>query len=73
MLFDFEGELKKVLGMKWKKIADNESLTIPLLQEGTTSALVEELDLEDANSVHPPHISGCPVDKITFVDHFLPS
>ena len=30
MLVDFEGEPKKVLGMKWQKIADDESLTIHL-------------------------------------------
>ena len=54
MLVEFECEPKKVLGMKWQKIADNESLTIHLLQEATICALVEELDLEDANSVHPP-------------------
>ena len=30
VLVDFEGETKKFLGMKWKQIAYNESLTIHL-------------------------------------------
>ena len=53
MLAEFEGEPTKFLGMKWQQITDYESLTIHLLQEATISALVEELGLEDANSVHP--------------------
>ena len=36
---------RKVLGMKWQKISDNEKFTIHLLQEATVSALVEELIL----------------------------
>ena len=42
------------LGMKWHKIADDDSLTIYLSQEATISALVDELGLEDANIVHSP-------------------
>ena len=38
---DFEGEPKKFLGMKWQKSSDNESITIHLQKEATTSALVE--------------------------------
>ena len=72
-LADFEGEPKIFLGMKCQQVADNESLTIHMLQESTISMLVEELGLEDANSVHPPYISGCPVDKIMSVDHLPPS
>ena len=58
MLVDFEGEPTKFLGMKWQQIADDESLTIHLSQEADISALVEELGLEDANSVHTPYIYG---------------
>ena len=55
MLVHYEGEPKMVLGMKWRKISDNEIITIHLFQDATISALVEELGLEDANSVHPPY------------------
>ena len=54
MLVDFEGEPKKFLGMKCQKIADDDSLTIHLSKEATIRVLVEELGLEDVNSVHPP-------------------
>ena len=73
MLVDFEGEPKKFLGMKWQQIIDDESLTIHLSQEATISALVEEIFLEDANSVYTPYISVCPVDKIIYADHLPPS
>ena len=72
MLVEFEGEPKKFLGMKCQKIADDESLTNHLSQEATISALVEELSLEDAKSVHTPYISGCPIDKIPYADHLPP-
>ena len=58
MLVYFEGETKNFLGMKWQQIADDESLAIHLLQEATISALVEEIGLEDVNSVHTPYRSG---------------
>ena len=73
MLVEFEGETKKILGMKWKQIADDESLTIHLSQEATIIALVEELGRQYANSVHTPYIFGCPVDNISFADHLPPS
>ena len=73
MLVDFEGESKKFLGIKWQKISDDESHTIHLSQEATISVLVEELGLEDINSVHTPYISGCPVDNIPSADHLPPS
>ena len=73
MLVDFEGEPKKFLGMKWQKIVDDESLTIYLSQDATISALVEELGLEDVNSVYTPNRSGCPVDKIPSAYHLPPS
>ena len=72
MLVDFKGEPKKFLGMKWQKIADDQSLNIHMSQKATIRSLVEELGLEDADSVHPPYISWCPVDKITSVDHLTP-
>ena len=59
--------------MKWQKIAYDESLTINLSQEATISALVEELGIEDANSVHTSYRSRCPVDNILSADHLLPS
>ena len=49
--------------MKWKQIANDQSLTIHISKEATISALVEELGLEDANNVHPPYRPGCPVDS----------
>ena len=73
MLVDFEGEPKKFLGVKWHKIADDESLTIHLSQEAKIRALVEELVLEDANSVPTPYRSGCPLEKIPSADHLPPS
>ena len=63
----------KLFGMKWQQIADDESLTIHLSQESTISTLVEELVLEDVNSVQTPYRSGCPVDKIPSADHLPPS
>ena len=72
IIADFEVELKNVLGMKWQQISDYKILTIHLLQEATISTLVEELGPEDVNSVHPPYISGYPVNKIVSVDHLPP-
>ena len=60
-------------GMKWQKIADYHILTIHLSQEATIRALVEELFLEDTNSVHTPYRSGFPVDNIPSTYHLPPS
>ena len=70
MLVEFEGGPTKFLGMKWQQIADNESITIHLSQEATISALVEELGLEYANSVHPPTYTD--VQSIIFRLHTTP-
>ena len=73
MLVDFEGKPEKYLCMKWHQIEDDEILTIHLLQEVTIIALVEELGLEDANSVHTPYRSGFSVDNIPSTYHLPPS
>ena len=46
MLFDFKGELKKVLKIKWKKIADNDIL---VKNEYSSHALVKVVYGENRN------------------------
>ena len=73
MPIEFKGEPKNIFGVKWQQITDDQILAIHLSPEATIIAIVEEIGLEDKNSVQNPYMSGCSVDKIPSVDHLPPS
>ena len=72
MPIEFKGEPKNIFGVKWQQITDDQILAIHLSPEATIIAIVEEIGLEDKNSVQNPYMSGCSVDKIPSVDHLPP-